>query len=314
MWNARSALCSVALVAAAGPAAAAAQISVIFDDPTASYSTYYADLQRLTVAAGSLWTSHFAPAQAGAEITVQISFASLATSSGYSMTSAFVGTTGSGLSFYEQGAAHEWRSGADLNGAAPDVQFNLGINGYLQNELWFDPDPLRMAGSVPADRTDAFSVLLHEWAHAFAFNGWLDGSTGQGPASHGSTFDAFVSPQSGAAGTTLYFSGPQAAILYGGAVPLTFGNYLHVGNSGGREGASLIPDLMNGEVFYRGTRYEISALDLALMADAGLPMAAVGTVPEPAPTALLLAGLCAVAWVVRRRGGALKAVPLSLLR
>ena len=310
MWNARSALCSVALCAAVGPTVA--QITVVFDDPTASYSTYHADLQRLTLAAGSAWTSHFAPSAAGAELTVQISFAALSTSTGHSLTSAFAGTSSGGLSVYEQGAAHEWRSGIDLNGAVPDIQIYIGINGYLQNELWFDPDPLRLASSVPADRTDAFSVLLHEWGHAFAFNGWLDGSTGQGPGSYVSTFDAFVSPQSGAAGTTLYFLGPQAASVYGGGVPLTFGNYQHLGNSGARDGAGLIPDLMNGEVFYRGTRYEISALDLAIMADVGLPMAAVGSVPEPGPAALLLAGLWAVVWVARRRDGALKALPLSL--
>lgn len=310
MRKATVALCSMTLLAAAG--SAAAQISVVFDDPTASYTSYYADLQRLTVAAGNVWTNHFAPAPAGAELTVQISFASMATSTGHSMASAFVGTSSSGLNLFEQGAAHEWRSGIDVNGAAPDIQFNIGINGYLQNELWFDPDPLRLAGTVPADRTDAFSALLHEWAHAFAFNGWLDGSTGQGPATHGSTFDAFVSPQTSAAGTTLYFSGPQAASLYGGAVPLTFGNYLHVGNSGGREGSSLMPDLMNGEVFYRGTRYEVSALDLAIMADVGLPMAAVGSVPEPGPAALLLVGLWAVAWAARHRGGTLKGMPPQL--
>ena len=308
MWNARSALCAAALCAAVGPTAA--QISVVFDDPTASYSTYYADLQRLTVAAGGAWTSHFAPAAAGAELTVQISFAALATSTGRSLTSAFVGTSSGGLSVYEQGAAHEWRSGIDPNGAAPDIEIYIGINGFLQNELWFDPDPLRLAGSVPADRTDAFSVLLHEWGHAFAFNGWLDGYTGQLPGTYGSTFDVFVEPQAGAAGTALYFMGPQATNLYGGGVPLTFGDHQHLGNSGARDGAGLVPELMDGEVFYRGTRYEISGLDLAIMADVGLPMAVVGSVPEPGPAALLLAGLWAVVWLARRRAGLLKAVPL----
>ena len=307
MWSARSALCSVALCAAVGPTAA--QISVVFDDPTASYSTYYTELQRLTVAAGSAWTSHFAPAAAGAELTVQVSFAALATSTGHSLTSAFVGTSSGGFSVYEQGAAHEWRSGIDLNGAVPDIQIYIGINGYLQNELWFDPDPLRLASSVPADRTDAFSVLLHEWGHAFGFNGWLDGSSGHAGGNYGSTFDAFVTPQRDSVGTTLVFTGPQAASVYGGGVPLTFGNYQHLGNSGARDGASLIPDLMNGEVFYRGTRYEISALDLAIMADVGLPMAAVASVPEPGPAALLLAGLWAVGWVARRRSLAIKALP-----
>ena len=305
------ALGSLLLGAAAGPAAA--QISVVVDDPAASYSAYYADLQRLTVAAGSAWISHFAPASFGADITVQISFAAIATSTGRSFSSAYVGTGAAGQSLYEQGAAHEWRTGVDANGSAPDVQITLGGVGYVQSELWFDPDPLRLAGSVPADRTDAFSVLLHEWGHAFAFNGWLNGSTGQAPGNYASTFDAYVTPQLGAAGMTLFFAGPQATSVYGAAVPLTFSNYGHLGNSGGLEGEAgragldLIPDLMNGEVFYRGTRYDLSALDLAIAADAGLPMILAGSVPEPAPAALMLAGLAALAW--RSRRGVVKAQP-----
>jgi hypothetical protein len=35
-------------------------------------------------------------------------------------------------------------------------------------------------------------------------------------------------------------------------------------------GASLIDQLMNGVVFYRGTRYDISALDIGVLKDVGL--------------------------------------------
>jgi hypothetical protein len=63
-------------------------------------------------------------------------------------------------------------------------------------------------------------------------------------------------------------------------------------------GTDLVPDLMNGVVFYRGTRYGVSALDLAIMADIGLPITT--AVPEPGTTALLLAGLAGLLLRARR--------------
>ncbi len=293
MPSAKVTLCCLSVVCAAA-APAQAQISVFFNDPAAIHAPYYADLQRLTVAAGKLWTGHFMPGAAGADLSVEISFAAIATATGRSLTSAPVGTSSSGQNLYEQGAAFEWRTGVDSNGAAPDVQITLGNLGYLQQELWFDPDTSRASGSVPANRTDAFSVLLHEWGHAWGFNGWLDARSGLAPGNWASTFDAWVTPQQSAAGVTLTFGGPRAVSLYGAAVPLTFGNYAHLGNGAARDGLDLMTDLMNGEAFYRGTRYNISALDLAIMGDAGLPLALVSGVPEPLPLLLWLAGAVTV--------------------
>ena len=68
---------------------------------------------------------------------------------------------------------------------------------------------------------------------------------------------------------------------------VTTGNNWHIGNSVG-PGSDLLDDLMNGLYFKRGTRYDVSALDLAMLADMGI---ALGTVPEPSTVWLLAAGL-----------------------
>ena len=49
-------------------------------------------------------------------------------------------------------------------------------------------------------------------------------------------------------------------------------NVHHVANFAPRPGENLLLDVMNGLVFYRGYRYDISAVDLAMLADMGVPI------------------------------------------
>ena len=274
-------------------------------------ATERAQLSSHVAAAGQLWVQELAiEGPRSIEVVIGIDD-SRPTANGGSVTSAFVGVAG-GRDLFEQGAAAELRSGADPNGAAADVRIAFNTT-YLRNELWFDPAPALRTATVPPDRTDAMSVLLHEFGHALAYNGFANQANGVPQPTFWSTFDRWMIP---GPPTPVRFAGPRAAASHGSNPDLTLNNIFHWGNMAlqglrpvpapastapirfvdGRPqppafehepmsidaaalaAAMLRPDvladeLMNGLYFVRGTRYAISNLDRATLADAGLPMA-----------------------------------------
>lgn len=305
-------LAATLAAALASPVAQAGQASfpVVFDVSSSGLTTPERNAITAHVqAAGESWAALF-EFEGTRTITVRISIdTNIATANGTSLTSTAVGTI-AGRVTYQQGAASEMASCADPNGATPDVAFTIGLN-YLRNELWFDPDPVARNATVPNDRTDAMSLFLHEFGHAFAYNGWSNGQ-GVPPAGYWSTFDRWMQ-----SGSPTRFTGPQAiAALPGTPLDLTTNNINHWGNASQRpapawstkravewiDGAPqpwatcdgvtsidappsrdaneakaivlppLLVELMNGVVFYRGVRYDISPLDVGVLRDLGLPV------------------------------------------
>lgn len=266
--------------------------TVTFDDPLA-YPAYQPLLSSHLLAAGAKWNQYLRPA-GNVTLDIHVGFGTdLPRSSGRSFTSSYLNTV-NGFNVYEQGVGAEIRTGLDPNGAAGDVEFRINPN-YMQNVLWFDPNPTQQTATVPGNKTDAMSVMLHELGHAIAFNGWRSHTDGSLPGNYMSTFDRNVTFD----GSNLFFNGPQAMAQYNGQpVPVTFGNNFHIGNNAPRPGSDLIPDLMNGVVFFNGQRYQISPMDLAILADSSVPV----EIPVPEPG---LAGVAAVVvvfgWAARRR-------------
>lgn len=249
-----------ALFCAHSLSAVAISFDITIDDPSGRYSDYDAIIKRHTRAAGNTWNNYIG---SDANLDIRISFSNIPTADGHSATSAYVGTNGA-VWVYEQGAAAQIRTGIDPNGAAPDIYINLGTD-YLLNDLWFDPDPYQRNAVVPDDKIDAASVFLHEFGHAFAFNGWRDPVDGSLPGDYQSTFDQLVIAED----DHLFFIGERAMREYEGKVPLTIGNYGHLGNNG-PIGGDLVSDLMNGVAFNYGDRAFISNLDIAILADTGV--------------------------------------------
>lgn len=235
---------------------------VTFVDPYNSYSSYFPQMEAALQAAGAVWAAHLS---GSASIEVEMVMDdTVPTANGASVTTGFVRNDGT-RDIFEPGAAYELRTGSDPNGADPDIRIRVGTQ-YLLTQLWFDPDPASRTAVIPPNQIDAISVFTHELGHSFTFNGYTDGMTGAVPPTYEAPFDANVNFD----GTNFFFVGSKAVYRYGGPVPLTFGNIFHFGNNAPRPGSDLLPDLMNGVVFYYQTRYYVSGLDLEVARDNGL--------------------------------------------
>jgi hypothetical protein len=263
--------------------------TVDFNDPTNAFSA--AERATMTTAVqvtGADWARYF---QTTTPVTLSVRISLDDTrfgASGRSGTTAFVNTV-AGIDVFEQSAARKVRTGTLPFTPPYDIELTMNQN-YLRNNLYFEPIQTSRTGAIPASRTDAYAVFVHEIGHAFTYNGWRnnDGTLTTGTLGGGtgtpfqSTWDRFITVQPNG---DILSSAPSAVAVYGGSVPVTNGNPNHIGNSvaSGRPGSDLVPPptpnsplvegLFNGVFFHFQTRYSISALDLAFSKDAGITLA-----------------------------------------
>lgn len=299
--HAALATAALAGVLAQAPAQAALTYSLSIDDPLGAATSFHSQIETHVGAALFQWGSYLG-GSANLDVRVDIT-RDVARAAGTSFTSGYFGSSG-GRNIFEQGMAYELRTGIDPNGSAPDVHLLFNPD-YLSNVLWFDSDPYARKAQVNASRVDAQSVFIHEVGHALAFNGWSDVNNGSLPATYASTWDINTSFD----GQTVFFNGAQAQSVYGGPVPITAGNNFHLGNLSG-PGSDLVGDVMNGVVFNYGNRYNISALNLAMLRDMGVAVvsdpllmhyASTSAIAEPETWALWLGGLALLGSLQRRR-------------
>jgi len=221
-------------------------------------------LLALAQAAIDAWSAVLA-GNATTNVTITIGDTVSGRAQGGNETMASLGTY-LGNSVFEPGAAYELRSGQELGQAGADIHISISPD-YLLNELYLDPTP-RTAGDIPNDRTDGLSVLMHEIGHGLGFIGYYNEAAGAFDFNANTPYDTRVALINGA----VYHVGPNTSAVYGRSVPLTDNNYTHYGNTRADPNISTDPltGLMNGVVYYRGHRYAISSLDLAILADSGI--------------------------------------------
>lgn len=185
--------------------------------------------------------------------------------------SSFAGRHG-GMDLWEPSLAAESRSGIDPDPTRADISIYIDPESSFLSGLWWDPDiAASLAGAVPRDRTDAFSVILHELMHGLGIRGWRDASTAALPADFQSTWDQYIMLADGKA----YFSGPATTALLGAPAEVRLGGsqggyHLGHGPTSADSGQPWIAaSVMNGYFTLPGERYLPGRLELAILEDVG---------------------------------------------
>ncbi|GIL39860.1 DUF4214 domain-containing protein [Roseiterribacter gracilis] len=188
----------------------------------------------------------------------------------------------------ETSAAHELRTGEDVTPGAPDVIIFVANNDYIRKTIWLDPTPTLRDEAVPTNRNDGVTLFMHEILHSFGITGYTPTTSPFTLGTTATVWDAYLANNNGA----LTFTGPSAVAAWGGAVPVTTNsdsqNSFHLGLTpfaqatamAGTTGVDgLLYDNMNGTAAFFGERYDLSALDLAIMEDLGLRVFAPAGMP-----------------------------------
>ena len=243
-------------------------------DPGGNNSDFYTNVKRMVDAAGADWAQYF---DSNASIQIEIRFED-ATSQNFIAKAGSVALeqvrTSSGNTVYEVGVAHEIRTGFDPNGGVADgiVTFNTAF----LDDLFFDPDTNTRVAPIPANKIDAYSVVLHEIGHMNGFAPLKANGTAAIVNNQLTTYDEFVNLLGP---NNIRFTGPKATEIYGQAVPLNTNSIAHYGNASGA-GQDLDNKLMSASIGDQ-ERQAIEDLDLAILFDIGLPIIFTGGQAPP---------------------------------
>ncbi len=149
-----------------------------------------------------------------------------------------------GRNVFQAGPILELQNGVDPNGASPDIGIDINLDFINSSSFFFGG---LANGNVPFGQTDLFTVLAHELGHGLGFISFEPTS----PSEDIAEYDLFVAGN--------FFTGPRSVAIFGGNVPLQSGDASHLD----------VNDLLFPSIG-RGERLFVSALDVAILADAGL--------------------------------------------
>lgn len=224
-------------------------------DSAQTYAAYYDQVERIAQAAAATWTASL---DGDAVIEVRVTFDG--GDGSYIMAAGPVlvqtGETIGGVTVWQAGTIWEIRGHGDPNGASADAELLIAPQ-WLDQLYWGYPS------APPANKVDAYDTLLHELGHVLGFIHLEEYYTGSGNL--GTTYDLQTRPRV----VGHEYAGADTIAAYGAAVPLADTQFAadrsHVGLDDGA-GSLMYP------YAYPGDRHEVTAIELAILADAGMPV------------------------------------------
>ncbi|MCB1985407.1 MAG: hypothetical protein H6936_00635 [Burkholderiales bacterium] len=173
-----------------------------------------------------------------------------------------------GIDTWENASITESRTGIDIDPETPEFIISIDPNSSYLDTLWWDPTPrTQTTDEIPANKIDAFSVVLHEILHGLGISGWLDWNTGKHTGNYQSIWDSFITIENGQA----YFTGPHATEFVGEFVEVRLGGsqgVYHLGSANTQQ-PFLESSIMNSYHFIYGERYLPGQLEFAILEDLG---------------------------------------------
>ncbi|MFN3960010.1 MAG: hypothetical protein ACK4NP_08865 [Parvularculaceae bacterium] len=208
-------------------------------------SSILASIQQITLEAANYWGRYIN--FGSATIDIRVNIVNLGqTTLAQAGPDFFPTQVVSGAQVFQAGPILEIQTGVDPNGSTPDIDIDVNLTSINENEYYYGglSNP-----NVPFAQFDLFTILAHEIGHGIGFISFDPANA----AANRAEFDLFKSGN--------FFTGPRAVAVYGGNVPLQNGDGSHLADFD-----LLFPSISNGE------RNFVSALDIAILADAGLPI------------------------------------------
>jgi Ca2+-binding RTX toxin-like protein len=287
------------------------------DDPSGKYKTTIPKLQKLLEAAGHEWSTHL-NGTAKLEYLVGIVDAfppggptrpgvQPVLAQGSAKSAEIIRTDPiTAINTFQVGTALEIADGVDRNGTRPDA--GITIWGKNLGVWYFEEDTNTRNAPIPEQYYDGYTILLHEMAHTLGFTSTRN-AVGEIPSLGQYAFDehlSVLSPGFFSFGIGGLIFDPDTGNLiadptsdnafkaYNGSISMQIGNPTHLGAGRFVDPGfinqfpdffvdqffvdDLQTDLMSG-VINPGDRRVISRLDLAMLADADVPVNLTPTEP-----------------------------------